>query len=576
MVQYRVSYTHAHRQFIDFEASFPNDGKAQMHLQLPAWRPGRYELGNFAKMIRSWKAFDENGSELAFQKLNKDLWEVESNGCSLVTIKYDFYSSMLNAGSTWLHEDQLYINPVNCFFFLPDNQDLGYKITLELPDDYQIACGMNSPEKHVLVAKNMQEVMDCPFIASNTLQRWTYSVGQVDYHIWIQGEIHLDIDRFVADHKAFTEAQLAAFGSIPCEEYHFLYLFPAFKARHGVEHQNSTVIAMGPASIMAEERVYRELIGISCHELYHTWNIKCIRPKEMMPYDFSKENYSRLGYVAEGVTTYFGDQFLHRSGVFDDEEFFGRLATTIERHVQNPARFNLSVAESSFDTWLDGYEAGIPGRKVSIYNEGSLTALITDLWLLSTTGGEKSLDDVMKLMYQEKGLKSGGYTEQEYREICNRVAGQPIDEIFDSIIYGVEDYMPWLDRMFDTIGLEIGVTNNPDGLMREVGIRVNQKGLVIAVFPNSPGDLGGVSLGDTITQVNKTSFEEFDRTGDNTISSITFDRNGQTREISISFIKTYYPKISVALDLVRTEKQSSLYSCWSRKLVKRVEKFEPI
>ena len=576
MIKYKVSYTSPHRQYIDFEASFPCKGKSQVSLQLPAWRPGRYELGNFAKLIRSWAAFDERGDSLAFAKTTKDLWQIETNGCDFVTIKYDFYANTLNAGSTWLDEEQLYVNPVNCFFYLPDQQDLGYEIELDIPEDYQVACGMNSPKKHVLKAANVQEVMDCPFIASNSIQKWTYEVDKVDYHIWVQGEIHFDIERFINEHKAFTISQLKAFESIPCDEYHFMYQFPAFQSRHGVEHQNSTVITMGPAIILSEERVYRELIGISCHELYHTWNIKSIRPVEMMPYDFSKENYSRLGYVAEGVTTYFGDQYLHRCGAFDDEEFFGRLATTIERHIHNPARFNHSVAESSWDTWLDGYVSGIPGRKVSIYNEGSLTALITDLWILSSTGGTRSLDDVMRILYQEKGLYHTGYSEKDYRAICNSVAAKPVDEIFDLLIYGVEDYVPWLDRMLATIGMEIDLDNNPDSLAREAGLKLDKSGSVIAVYPNSPGDTKGIALGDSIVAVNGIKLEEFNRTGEETISVIQYSRHGKIRDVAVEFERNYYPKLTVALDLNRTKNQSSLYAAWCRKGNIGVENFESL
>lgn len=574
MVIYQVSYTHPNRQYIDFQASFPNGGESHMDLQLPAWRPGRYELGNFAKLIRSWKAFDEHGQELAHEKITKDLWRVASNSAQSVTIRYDFYAAVLNAGSTWLHEDQLYINPVNCFFYLPDNQSIPYRIELDLPDDYDIACGLSQPEKHVLLAEDVQQLMDCPLIASNSLQRWTYRVEEVDYHIWIQGEVHLNIERFINDHRLFTESQIEAFGSIPCEEYHFLYLFPAFRARHGVEHQNSTVIAMGPSETLADENVYRELIGISCHELYHTWNIKNIRPKEMMPYDFSKENYSRLGYVAEGVTTYYGDQYLHRCGVFDDVEYFNRLATTIERHLHNPARFNLSVAESSFDTWLDGYEPGVPGRKVSIYNEGSLTALITDLWILNSTSGERSLDDVMNIMYTEFGQKGIGYSEAEYREVCNRVSGDPVDPIFNGLMYGTEDYIPWLERCLAFVGLKIAEGRNPDCLARECGIVADAKGKVLAIYPDSSADQKGVTLGDVIKSINGQNLEEVDRKNLEKIDLIGVLRHGAELDFHFSERGDWYPKIKVELDPEMSESQSELYACWWRKLRMAVENFE--
>ena len=76
-----------------------------------------------------------------------------------------------------------------------------------------------------------------------------------------------------------------------------------------------TIITIGP-SYDVFDTLYKELLGVSSHELYHTWNVKSIRPIEMFPYDFSKENYSELGFIYEGVTTYMGDLFLLKSNVF--------------------------------------------------------------------------------------------------------------------------------------------------------------------------------------------------------------------------------------------------------------------
>ena len=122
----------------------------------------------------------------------------------------------------------------------------------------------------------------------------------------------------MADHVAFTRAQLSYFGSFPVPSYHFLYLFPDRDVRHGVEHEDSTVIALGPAERVRSKEGYMEIIGIASHELYHAWNVKRIRPAEWMPYDFANACPSELGYIAEGVTTYMGDLFLFEARSFAD------------------------------------------------------------------------------------------------------------------------------------------------------------------------------------------------------------------------------------------------------------------
>lgn len=505
MVFYKVSIENPHRHFIRFEGKFETHGQANVQLQLPAWRPGRYELGNFSKNIRAWKATDAQGNALNYTKRNKDLWEVACAGTDTVIISYEYYGHELNAGSSFLDESMLYLNPVNCFFYDVKHIDSPYEISFSLPSDYQIACGLHAPAKHVLYAKNFDQLADCPLIASNSLKHLSYEASGITHHIWIQGEVNLNEERLLREFEAFSEAQIKLFGGMPCDEYHFLFHFPPFFVRHGVEHCNSTVIAMGPASEYSYESSFHDLLGISCHELFHTWNIKSIRPKEMMPYDFTQENYTRLGYVAEGVTTYYGDMLLWHRGAFDDAEWFGVLNEAIQTYADNPGRFNLSVAESSWDTWLDGYGPGIPWRKVSIYNEGMLCALMCDLHILHNRTGQASLDDVLRKMYEDFGKTGTGYTEADYRHLVEEMANESLPTIFDHHLYGTSDYLPSLEHYLLLAGLEIKKTPAPKATERMFGFGTDEAGgkaVVALVQPNSPADKAQLWTGDEIVSIN--------------------------------------------------------------------------
>jgi predicted metalloprotease with PDZ domain len=192
-------------------------------------------------------------------------------------------------------------------------------VELGIPADWKICCSMPQ-EDHVLRALDYHELVDSPFIASPSMQHDFYVVNDIKFHLWFQGEFKPDWDRLKTDFTKFTEKQLEHFKAFPTDEYHFIFQITPYTTYHGVEHKASTVIALGPTYDVMEE-LYTELLGVSSHELYHAWNIKSIRPKEMYPYDFSKENYSRLGFVCEGVTTYLGDQFLLKSGVFDLDQY---------------------------------------------------------------------------------------------------------------------------------------------------------------------------------------------------------------------------------------------------------------
>ena len=406
MIKYLFSYKNAHKHFIDIDLKVKTRGKKSISFQLPAWRPGRYELADFAKNIQKWNAFDEDGNEIPFRKITKDLWEVACDGVEEVTITYNYYANVLDAGSSYLDQNQLYVNPVNCCMYVVGRENEKYSLELDLPKDYQIACGIKD-NYSTLVADNFDVLAESPFIASNSMQYISYEVEEVTYHIWIQGPCQPKLEKLSADFKAFTIEQVKNFGSLPVDDYHFLFQITPYRSYHGVEHTNSTVILMGNVEDVFEKQ-YDNILGICSHELYHTWNIKAIRPKEMLPYDYSKENYSRLGYVAEGVTTYMGDLMLKRSGVFNWQQFLKTQDENLKRHYENDGRHNMSVADSGFDSWLDGYSLGIPNRKTSIYADGALNMLMIDLFIIEHSDGQYSLNDVMKRLYDE--YLTSGYT----------------------------------------------------------------------------------------------------------------------------------------------------------------------
>ena len=428
MIHYTLSWQNASDHYLDVAAIFPTQGGDVLTLQLAAWRPGRYELGNFAKNLQRVYAFSAEGIPLSIHKTGKDTWEVATGGLEHVYLKYRYYAADLNAGSTWVGDDQLYVNPVNCLIYAPQMMQMPHQVALTVPDNYTIACGLPREGK-TLFAADFHELADSPFIASPTIQHHVVGACGYPLHLWMQGEAKLDLARVSRDFKAFMEAQIRAFGDLPVPEFHFLFQFKPVPDYHGVEHKTSTVCVIGPSHALMNG-YYTELLGLSSHEFYHLWNIKTIRPAEMHPYDYSRENYSRLGYVAEGVTTYMGDLFLLRSGVFDMQQYLFELSKLVNRHVENYGRFNYSVAESSFDTWLDGYVPGAPWRKVSIYTEGARLALATEVNIMQQTNNSKRLDHVMHRLYHAYAKQGKGYTESDNQQEDEALAGISLTEFF--------------------------------------------------------------------------------------------------------------------------------------------------
>ena len=503
MINYNISYQKPHKHLIDFELITSTKNKEKIQFQLSAWRPGRYELADFAQNIINWQAYNEKDEKLSFKKITKDLWEVECKNCNEIKIIYNFYANQLDAGACFLDEYQLYINPVHCMFYITDRMNDEYRLNMNLPNDYTIASSM-SQTGNVLKVKGYDLLAESPIICSNSLQHDTYCISGITFNLWFQGKCQPDWGKLKKDFTAFTKSQIHHFGGFPVDEYHYFFQITPYRSYHGVEHTKNTVLLLGPGNEIMDKR-YEDLLGVCSHELYHTWNIKAIRPIEMYPYDYTKENYFRTGFVAEGVTTYMGDLMLFNSGVFNWKEFVKTQNQNLERHLMNYGRYNLSVADSGFDNWLDGYKLGAPNRKTSIYPDAALCMLMVDIEIIKNSNGKNSLHSVMKELYQEFALKSRGYSENDFENLCVKYGGTKVEEIFKNHIYGTKNYIPSLENALNLVGIELKEKKNANLTAQYFGfvaLKENEKLIIKKVEPNSETDKNEIAVEDEITEVN--------------------------------------------------------------------------
>jgi predicted metalloprotease with PDZ domain len=465
LTRYEVKVVDALEHFVEMSAVIANPQKGLIAIQLPAWRPGRYELANYAKNIRKFRVQNEAGDAIGFRKISKDCWEIDAVGLEEFYIRYEYYANQPDAGASYVDEKLLYLNPVNCFMYVVGRLDDAFELYLQIPSSWQIACQL-PVEGSTLKAESFDELADSPFFASPNMVHHSFEVKQSRIHFWFEGGVGPDLLKLEEDTRKYALVQTEIFGELPLKDYHFLYLLLNQKFRHGVEHMNSTVIAMGPAEGFAETDFYNDFLAISSHELFHLWNVKRLRPSEMLPYDFTRENYSRLGYIYEGVTTYYGDLMLWRSGVWSFEEYAKSLAGDLDRHMNNGGRFNYSLADSSYDTWLDGYVPGVKGRKVSIYIEGLSAALVADVMVMEATGCAANLDTVLGKLYEESYKKGIGYSEEMYGRILEEISGISFKSYFEELIHGFGHWEMHLKKSFDKLGIELLITENEDGTLK--------------------------------------------------------------------------------------------------------------
>jgi len=509
--QHSIEVVDASRHLLRVEYQFKSTNTKHT-LQIPYWRPGRYEAGNFARKYVNLRVYDMD-EEIQAIKDTPNTWKISCREDRIIKVTYSYYADDLTAGNTYCDEEIFLINPVNSLVYVRRYEHDPGSLTLNYPKAWSWASGLNALNTQegliILEYSNIQELLDSPVLICQHLQTLEYEVQGIHFYAHFGGEPVPNMAEIERDYKLFSEAQIKSFGSFPVQSYYFLNLLLPHKAYHGVEHENNTVIIYGPAEKLTRRKEYLDFMGVSSHELYHTWNVKSLRPAEWTPYNFEGPGFSRMGYVAEGVTTYMGDYMLWSSGVITDEEFLKELSLIVEKHLLNEGYKNLSLADSSIDTWVDGYGRTTPARRVSIYNEGAMLAIICDIWLIKNS--DLSLSHFMKRLYQSKGGKQG-YSEQDYWKLLEELADAPWKELYKDCVNGRGELFDYFQEALAYMGIDVQYLPSEKSWERCWGVRLLNSDKGVEVFnlkKGSSADFAGLDEGDTILKIDGMSAAEF-------------------------------------------------------------------
>jgi predicted metalloprotease with PDZ domain len=546
-MKYCIQTKSPQQQYLQITAEFEVN-QASLALQFPAWRPGRYELGNFAKNVRSFEVKNEFGEPLKFEKTSKDQWQVETKGAKKVFVQYEYYSAELNAGSTFLDNQRVYINPVNCLVYVRGRENEPCSLEIELFKQLKYS-GTLPLNGNIIYAQSYHELVDSPFIFCDEVESNQYQYGGVDFKISFVGIQNVPWERVLTDFQKFTKRQFDDFGAFPVSTFHFIVIVTPYSHYHGVEHLSSTIIVLGPTPDIFSA-LYDELLGISSHELYHVWNVKAIRSIDLSPYNYSKENFSRMGYLCEGITTYLGDYYLMASGIWSPEKYYKEFSHVIQRHFDNSGRFNYSLAESSWDTWLDGYTPGAPGRKVSIYNEGAILAFITDVFIRKNSDSKHNLSCVMKRLYEDFYSINKGVTDENFIQLVTEMSGLDFSNLFEKLVYGRGFFEQELNDALNALGLELLFLPNPDSIARTLGVKtLLEQGVhkVHALVSGSISDLNGLMIGDRILALNgkmvRSDFSKWLDYYSGSNLTLLLDRSGTVIQVELGKSNTDYFRV---------------------------------
>ena len=523
---YRVQPRRPEAHLYAVELVIPGPTSGDLILSLPAWIPGSYMIRDFARNIVSIAAKCPEGP-VPLEKLDKQTWRLAAGG-SQVTLSYQVYAWELSVRAAHLDSTHAYFNGPSLFLRVRGLDHVPCRLELTPPagDGYrgwQVATSLTRLDADprgfgTYRADDYEDLIDHP-VEMGTFSLIPFSVRGVPHQMAITGRHRADEARLQRDLARICETHVALFGELPLGRYVFLTTVVG-EGYGGLEHSFSASLLCSrnelPTVGMGEpSEGYRRFLGLCSHEYFHLWNVKRIRPQAFLNRDLSREVHTRLLWAFEGITSYYDDLALVRSGCIDERGYLELLAQTITRVMRNPGRLEQTLAESSFDAWTKFYkqDENAPNAIVSYYAKGALVALALDLTIRHETGDAKSLDDLMRTLWERYGKPGVGVPEQGVEILAEEVTGLDLGGFFRQALDSTDDLD--LSGLLRTVGIELRMcpSRGPEDLggvadeseeepqRADLGIRL-QRGVaepvVGVVLADSPAQKAGISPGDTL------------------------------------------------------------------------------
>lgn len=419
-------------------------------LEIPAWSPGYYQIMDFGKQVRHFEAKGTQGDALRTVKFGNNRWRVYTGKNSAIKVSYEVEAKRNFVGTAFIDSTRAFLKPAAVFLHLQGNLSTPARVEILAPKAWtRIATGLDAAEnkEHILRAPDMDALYDSPILVGPLKELPPFEVGGKAHRFLGYGMGELDGDALMQDLKKLITTASALIGDIPYPHYTFIGLGAG---NGGIEQLNSTAIAFTGKDLNGPGRI--RTLSFLTHEYFHHYNAKRIRPIELGPFDYSAPNRTNLLWVAEGLTAYYENIIMNRAGLLSASAMRQAWGTAMARFQKNPGRLNQSLAESSAQTWEDG-PFGKKGETISYYEKGPLVGMLLDIEIRVRSQNKKSLDDVMRHLYHNIYKKENrGFTDKEFRDICEKLAGGSLQDVFDYVYTTKElDYAAY----FKKIGIDL-------------------------------------------------------------------------------------------------------------------------
>lgn len=518
-ISFTVAMSRPHTHLFDVEIAIKRaaSGPQEEMLVMPVWTPGSYLVREFERNVQDFAVTDAARQPLKWEKTNKNTWRVVTNGAREWRATYRVYANELSVRTSELNSEHAFWNNANLLMYLEGFLKSPATLRVLAPDVWKVATGLPAVpgQRNTFRAENFDILYDSPFEASD-FKTIVFNVKGVPHRIVIDGAGNYDPERMRRDVQKIVETQVELMGGeVPYRDYTFI-LHLRSNAGGGLEHLNSCALgyprfgftirsgdratSAAPNTTDRPEPDYRGFLGLVSHEFFHLWNVKRIRPDALGPFDYTQENYTKVLWVAEGITDYYADLVLRRAGLISESEYLTAIARSIQNMQNTPGRLEQSVEESSFDAWVKYYrqDENSVNSQVSYYDKGALLGLLLDLEIRKRSRGAKSLDDVMRYLYAEFYKKNRNYGPADFQKACELMAGGSFEEFFSKYVRGKEelDY----NAALEAAGLRLETSAAADAKVY-FGADVAQEDdrlMVRRVYAGSPAYEHGLNAGDEI------------------------------------------------------------------------------
>ncbi len=562
-INYEVNMSEPHTHYFEVNISITDYKKDYFDIQMPVWAPGSYLIREFSKNVENFKSFS-NGKEIKATQLNKNTWRIFSSNAANVKVSYLVYANEMSVRTSFIDASHGYFNGSSMFMFVDELKNQPTTLTINPYKDWKkvsTSLKKTNDTQFKYEAPDYDILVDSPVEIGNH-ETFSFTAAGVTHNIAMYGKGNYDIEKLKVDMPKVIEAATDVFGENPNKEYTFI-IHNLTKGSGGLEHLSSTTLQVNRWTYEGED--YKGFLSLVAHEYFHLWNVKRIRPDALGPFDYNNENYTDLLWVMEGFTSYYDELLLYRAGIYTEDEITRKFAGSINSIENQPGNKVMSAAESSFNAWIKGYRPNENSYNTSIsyYTKGSVIANMLDLMIAESTKGKKSLDDVMKFLYQEYYKKQGrGFNITEMRTAVEKVSGLDLKSFFDKYIFGTEtfDYK----TVFNYANYDMLIMDNK---RMNIGVSLSNN-YIKSVTRNTSAYTGGLNVGDEILAVNgfrfDGSFSEFTnnkKVGDKIAILISRDDIIQTIEVPL------IESSSTSHNLIKKdESENAVYKKWLRKL----------